>query len=385
MKGKTKIIFLWIIFIVIDILIAVGISEVWIRLFIPAKNICYVSDPKIGPRFCPNQKTYGYVEKGYSNVLMTNGLGFHDYERAAEKLNNTYRIQIYGDSMIQGYCVPRESTIPILMERYLNSQGLPVKFEVFNMAPGDDGTSAQIMTYKEIGRSFKPDLVIGYFMDDFPDNVMQIHGRTYSPYYKIDQNGELVYIPPIPKDTSTLWERFKQTSSFYRLLANKFLESKFYFQVVRFEKNLISYVRGIGSSNPDGLGKDYETTRKEICIKEGWPLTLRLIKHFKEEVEESGSQFVLVDGEEFYDVNVGSVYANRDLAEYCLKNGISYIPGYERYAQLKSVVNPQKYFFKDHHLTALGNEEVARFVGQKIKEHLLADGMAKIQQKKKAL
>lgn len=384
MNGKIRKVSFWLIFIAIDFLIAAGISEVWIRYFIPTKNICYVSDPKIGPRFCPNQKTYGYVEKGYSNILMTNSLGFHDHERARGKPSDTYRIQIYGDSMIQGYCVPRDSTIPILMERYLNSQGLPLKFEVFNMAPGDDGTSAQIMTYQEIGRSFKPDLVIGYFMDDFPDNVMQIHGRTYSPYHKINQNGELVYVPPVPKDTSTLWERFKQTSLFYRLLANKFLESKLYFEMVRLEKNVFSYIKGIGSNNPGSPKKDYATARKEICIKEGWPLTLGLIKYFEEQVEEGGAKFVLVDGEEFYEVNVGSVYSNRDLADYCLKNGISYIPGYEKYAHLKSSGNHQKYFFKDEHLTVAGNEEVAKFVGEKIKELLLADGIIKAQRKREA-
>jgi len=59
-------------FVLIDCLIAFGISEGWIRLFIPVKNICYVIDDKIGVRFCPNQKTYGYVEKGYKSIFVTN-------------------------------------------------------------------------------------------------------------------------------------------------------------------------------------------------------------------------------------------------------------------------------------------------------------------------
>src|SRR5438128_7260888 len=93
-----------------------------------------------------------------------------------------------------------------------------------------------------------PDVVILYFRDDFPDNVMQIHGRGFSPYHKIDSNGQLVYIPPAPKDVAPLWETFKKSSMFYRLLANKILESKNYNDFLKIKQELLHTVSNSVSS-----------------------------------------------------------------------------------------------------------------------------------------
>lgn len=363
MKSRIGKISFWALFVLIDLFVAAAVAELWIRFFIPVKNICYLSDPKMGAVFCPDQKTYGYAEKGYANVLKTNRLGFHDVERTMEKAPGVFRIIVFGDSMIQGYCVPTEQTIPSLLERFLNADNLPLRFEVLNMAPGDDGTSAQVVAYEERGRAFRPDMVLAFFMDDFPDNVMKLHGRSYSPYHELNDKGELVFVPPVPKDMTGLWERFKGGSRLYRLLSNKTLESKFYNN----GKKLLTGLKIRFSQAPSGsTRKDSLELRKEVCIKESWPLTLRLLKYFGEIVKKDGGHFVVVDGQEFYDVNVGTVYSNRDFQEACTKNGLSYIAGYERYAELKKSDGSTGYFFRDHHLTPVGNREVARFIADKI-------------------
>ena len=330
------------------------------------KNICYVTDETVGVRFCPSQKTYGYVEKGYQNILETNSWGLHDRERRIEKEPGTFRIQVYGDSMIQGYCVPTAETIPSLAERYLNEQNPPVRFEVANLAPADDGTSSQVMMYQKIGRQFRPDLVICYFMDDFPDNVVQIHRREYSPYHKLTDSGELALIPPIPKGPPDLWERFKKASRLYRLLANKVLESKAYNDLNEFRNQILHAFHTSLASAKNGEQKGYIDLRQEICISESWPLTTRLIRHFRDQVEADGGKFVLVDGEPFYDVNVGTRYKNKDLEKYCRENGINYIPAYVPYAKIKDLRDQGKYFFRDNHLRPAGNRIMGRFLAEEI-------------------
>jgi len=101
-------------------------------------------------------------------------------------------------------------------------------------------------------------------------------------------------------------------------------------------------------------------------------LTLRLIRYFRDEVEADGAKFVLVDGQAFYDVNVGTRYKNRDLEEYCRENGIAYIPAYVRYAQLKGSPEKSIYFFLDDHMKPAGTRAMSEFLAEELKKFIPA-------------
>ena len=358
--------FIWITFIAFDFLVAAGFSEIWVRLFVPTTNICYTTDDQIGVRFCPNQERYGYVENGYTSIFRTNSQGFHDIERKEVKASGVYRIHIYGDSMVQGKGLQIEDTIPSIIEEYLNSKHFENAFEVMNMASVDDSTSNQIQTYEIVGKRYNPDLVICYFMDDFADNVIETHFKEYSPYHKIDENGELVLIPPIPKDTSTMWERFKKHSRFYRISANKLFESKFYHDFEVFMRNMRAYfMRGMVTANEDST-MNAAKFRRYVCINKSWPLTLRLVKHFHDRVKKDNIAFILVDGLAFPETSVGTVYSNKDLEGYCEDNSISYIPVYQKFAQLQSQKDRGRYFFNDNHPTPFANRELSLYLAELI-------------------
>ena len=359
-------------FIVFDLLLAGGIAEVWTRNFIAVKNICYVTDETIGVRFCPNQRTYGYIEKGYQNILETNSLGFHDREWKAEKEPGTFRVQVYGDSMIQGYCVPTSETIPSLLEKYLREQKHQMKIEVANLAPGEDGTTSQVLTYQKIGEIYNPDLVMLYFMQDFSDNLIQLHRREYSPYHKLSASGELVLIPPLPKDSPEMWERFKKISRLYRLLANKFLESKLYNDLKGLRNEVDHTLQGWVQPEKR-KSKSFQELRREMCINESWPLTLHLIRNFRDQVEADGRKFVLVDGQDFSDESVGTRYKNKDLEEFCRQTGINYIPAYIRYAEIKNSKEKEKYLFLDNHMKVPGNRIMSRFLAEEIRKFISAE------------
>jgi hypothetical protein len=356
----------WSCLIGIDCFIAFAIGEIWIRSFIPVMNICYDSDPEIGVRFCPNQKTFGYVEKGYSNIFITNSYGFHDIERSIQKASNKYRIAVVGDSLIQGKGVQIEETIPSQLEMILNSIPLSIRFEVMNMAPADDSTSVQILMYEKVVRNFKPDLVICYFMDDFADNIIETHPRSYSAYHVINKKGELEYIAPIPHDTSGPWEQFKKKSRLYRLVANKMLESKNYNNLKELFDRSVFYVKSNLMSNKKKINYDgHEDFRKRICIDKSWPLTLRLIEYFAQIVKADRSEFILVDGKIFHDRNVGTRYKNLDLEKFCDGKSINYLPAYNELDAM-SGNNFNNNFFKDFHPKPLGNHKLAEFLAEGI-------------------
>ena len=360
-------------FLCFDLLFAGGIAELWTRNFIAVRNICYETDETIGVRFCPNQRTYGYVEKRYQNILETNSWGFHDRERRIEKDPGTFRIQVYGDSMIQGYCVPTQETIPSLIEKFLEEQSPSKRIEVANLAPGEDGTSSQFLTYQKIGKQFSPDLVILYFMDDFADNMIQLHRREFSPYHKLTADGELVLIPPIPKDFSKLWERFKKASRLYRLMANKVLESKVYNNMKELSNEIGHSLHAWSASTKTGEKEGYLDRWREICINESWPMTLRLISYFRDQVEARGGKFLLVDGQEFSDKTVGMRYKNKDLEEFCRRSGIAYVPAYIPYAGIRNSKEREKFLFLDNHMKVPGNRIMSRYLAEEIRKFIPAE------------
>lgn len=314
--------------------------------------------------FCPNQHTYGYVEKGYTNIFTNNSLGFHDIERSKQKEESTLRIQIYGDSLTAAAGVPIDKTIPSLLDTYINDANPPFPVEVLNMASAEDSTVSQYLTYQYIGKYFSTDIVICYFMSDFHDNIFETHQRTRSPYYNINANGELIFIKPQYVDSSSPLEKFKRSSLLYRLFANKFLESKLYFNLNKTQQKIRYFFHPTGNHNQQKM-VDLSENRKKIMREKAWPITLRLLQEFKKEVIKNGGQFMLIDGRLITD-EFGGVYSNHDLELFCKENSIPYIAAFAEYEQLRKGQDSEKYFFKDGHPTIQGNEIISNLLVEKL-------------------
>lgn len=351
----------------LDCVVAAGVCEVWVRAFVPVKNVCWTFDEVLGPHRCGDQVRIGYVEPGYRSTLRTNSQGFHDVERSPARPAGSYRIQVYGDSMIVGQSVSIGDTIPAALEWHLNELGLPLRFEVLNMA-SVDSTSSQLLVYERYGRELRPDLVLSYFMDDFPDNLLEVHGRPHLPHHRLDAAGELVLQPPVPRDLDSPVERLKRASLLYRAVANRILESKLYNDA----RVLAALARG--RLRGGGGGGGGVEARQRALVERGWPLTLALIEAFRSTAEADGARFVLVDGLKFNEVNVATVHGNVDLEAACAARGIGYLATYDVLAAMKSAENRPELFFRDHHPRPLGNDILARALAARLAELLLAQG-----------
>ena len=203
-------------------------------------------------------------------------------------------------------------------------------------------------------------------MSDFHDNIIETHQRTRSPYYEIDAKGELVFIPPQHVDVTSPWEQFKRASLLYRLLANKFLESKLYFDLNQ-SLQQISYFFQFSDSKDKAQKKsiDPQENRKKIMREKAWPITLRVLQEFRKEVIKNGAQFVLIDGRIITD-EFGGVYSNQDLELFCKKNSIPYFAVFAEYNQLKKGKDSEKYFLKDGHPSTPGNQILSNILFNKL-------------------
>ncbi len=104
--------------------------------------------------------------------VTTNSFGLRDKPRTKVKPPNTYRIVALGDSITMGWGVGQAMTYPAQLENMLNArppQDFPpgLHYEVLNLGVGNYNTAQEVMSLKNLGLSFDPDLItLGYFIND---------------------------------------------------------------------------------------------------------------------------------------------------------------------------------------------------------------------------
>ena len=153
-----------------------------------------VADPKLSFAHAPNR----------SAVLMgvpvsINSHGLRDREYSEQKPPEVYRILMLGDSTTLGWGVPLDQTVAKILERNLNSVGLPGRrqVEVLNAGVGNYGTVQEVEHYRTLDRVFHPDLVIlEYFIND-PEPVPVernpgLLGRSYVLAFTISRYDALL-------------------------------------------------------------------------------------------------------------------------------------------------------------------------------------------------
>lgn len=124
----------------------------------------FLSDPVRGQRLAANYDGW------FAGVpAHTNALGFRDSRNySLEKGRNTFRILVLGDSVTFGHGAPFETTYPFLLEQRLKSWRPDVNWEVWNLGVPGYNTAQELAYLREVGPSYRPDLVVvGFFPNDF--------------------------------------------------------------------------------------------------------------------------------------------------------------------------------------------------------------------------
>lgn len=152
---------------------AYGIGEVVVRVFFPQPMLPrYVMSAPYGIRKNMPNLSIWHTSLDYKVNVRTNSRGVRtDREIPYEKPPGVFRIVGLGDSFTLGYEVDVNDTYLNQLEVALRAKGYS-QVEVVNLAVSGFGTAEELITLREEGFKYSPDMVIlGYFINDIDNNM----------------------------------------------------------------------------------------------------------------------------------------------------------------------------------------------------------------------
>jgi len=266
-------------------------AEIFLRVFHPIPMLPrYVTAKPYGVRGNMPGARFWHRTPEYELEMRMNSHGVRaDEEIPYEKPEHELRVLLLGDSFAVGHGATVEQTFLSQTQDALHADGIDV--QVVNMGVSGHGTAEQLVTLREEGLRYEPDLVVvGWHPTDLDDNVR-------SNLFAFE-NGELearseVYLPAVSTRT------FLFSFAAYRWLAG----SSHLYNWVRTEggqagQRLLFMIRSVGSG-----GDRPDAEREEGGGPDGAPgelspaeqLTLALLREMRRVSEESGASFMIVD------------------------------------------------------------------------------------------
>jgi hypothetical protein len=181
----------------VGIFVALAAAEIFVRLLHPLSTVEYLIDSNVGPILAPHQKSR-WVNQDYDVTIVTNSAGFHDGEHVLQKPSDFYRIVVLGDSFVEALQVPVADGFCQQLERVLKASVHRSRVEVVNLAISGTGPAQQYRVLETMGLRYQPDLVVMVVLpdNDFRDSSQRLSGSVAKPYYAVDSDGMLRYIPP---------------------------------------------------------------------------------------------------------------------------------------------------------------------------------------------
>lgn len=164
------------------LLAALLLCELLLRLLGVTYPVFNQADPIRGVVHIPGAKSRpGSDGKSWVEI---NRDGMRGPDVALDHPKGTFRIALLGDSFIEAFEVPFDSTVGEILARRLSaSRGTPV--EVLNFGVGGYGTTQELLTLQHQVWKYSPDLVLLAVTtgNDIADNYRPLNRGDYRPYY----------------------------------------------------------------------------------------------------------------------------------------------------------------------------------------------------------
>jgi hypothetical protein len=168
------------------VIYALVFGEFFVRLFAPVPIVPrYVTGAPYGVRVgMPNMDFWQTTLETRAHIH-TNSRGIRaNREFSYEKPPGVCRILLFGDSFFVGYEVNYEDSFAYLLDQKLKAAGYHC--DVINMAVSGFGTAEMLITLKEEGLKYQPDIVV------FSSNTTDLDDNIRASLFGLNAEGELV-------------------------------------------------------------------------------------------------------------------------------------------------------------------------------------------------
>lgn len=335
---------------------------------------CKRRDPFLYTSFIPNSSCE-YIAKEWSATYKINSLGFRDFEYTLEKLNNTYRILIMGDSFFEGVGVNVEETAGKLLELKLR-QYAKSNIEVIQIGTAGWSPLPEYIYLSKFGIKFHPDLVIQTVnVSDFKDEYFFESHLTQVAKEILEQknSSDLLYNNNGPMFETDANSNVRNSKKSFSISFKSFLTKTFLtFRYLEISKS--AYVRRYEADQVRDnqfaitkfkMPKDYEDSMirpKKYILKN------------KELLDSQNIGFLLIvyphgqviNGEEWkngrleYGFKRGVTYSNQALENMVNWANVNNIKSFDLLNDMRLASQKQKLFFdSDGHWNRYGHETAA--------------------------
>ena len=384
---------------------------------VPNPNI-WQSDPILGWKHQPNSGGIFYSSYNeYQTDVQINALGLRDdpsltdYDIPAGKL----RLLVLADSFGEALQVPLADTFFKQTQQRLADAGIAA--QTINTGVGSYGTDQELLMFRQEGVKFHPDVTLLFFFvrndtanSYAPLEIARNGGSVQKSYFRLDENGSLVY--PAPFDPATAYqtlglEKPKPLPPAPMLPVSDwlFLHSALYRWLAPHLADVPAVLHALGPGGLLGGEARIRATTPDIPVpffvyqtpmnadwQSAWQLMDALIAELQSQVMASGSKFgvVIIPAKEqvypdkweqtlrrnpaMQSLQWDMEQPNRQLADILHRHDIPYLdllPVFRQAAQNSPDV--PLYFVHDGHWTANGHH----LAGKSVFQFLVDEGWAK--------
>jgi lysophospholipase L1-like esterase len=179
-----------------SLIIAIGLMELVIRIFMPQSDRFVQYDPILGWRHPANSEGYWRKETTKPVRIRINSHSLRGPEISVQKAPDQFSILMLGDSFTEAFQVEETESHCAMLEQLLHD-GLPGRsFQVINAGVGAYGTGQELLYFQTQGKKFRPDLVVlNMCTNDLFDEADRFSGIR--PEFRLA--GDSLHLePPVP-------------------------------------------------------------------------------------------------------------------------------------------------------------------------------------------
>ena len=392
---------------VISLAIPLFLAEIILRQVFPIDTgtpfLYRIPHPVFGWSLEPDA-SYRYRMGGATVRVTYNSEGWRDVEHNFENRLGLVRVLVLGDSYMEAYSVELDDAFPRRIEQFASEKGFDI--EVLNLGVGGYGTLQEYLVFREVGKLYKPNLVLlGFYMgNDVRNNSIQLESILNVGSMKVETR------PFLDSADPTTWKitmiDFEGAQRRYAEAEAKVRQSSWLRKLAR-QSALLRTVYGVAVSTvrrhlTTDQSQESPTDQESIYLAlhgpnycqeppeytKVWVTTKRILARLKHDVETIGSTLLVFTVPAFHEADFAQMEKLAENAPNPAALCLEEAPGYER---LKKILNEldiefvdllpdfrevmqngdNDLFLRDRHWNAEGHALAAKVVGSHLLEQNL--------------